>query len=47
MMAKNREAVKRALQMASLTAGVTGSYLGYLTQHLFLDKSARQRALQK
>jgi len=46
-MAKNREAVTRALQMASMTAGVTGGYLGYVAQRLFLDESARQRALKQ
>src|SRR5205823_101787 len=47
LMAKNREAVKRALQMASMTAGVTGSYLGYFAQRIFLDENARQRALKQ
>ena len=46
-MAKKREAVTRALQMASMTAGVTGSYLGYLAQRIFLDESARQRVLKQ
>jgi predicted unusual protein kinase regulating ubiquinone biosynthesis (AarF/ABC1/UbiB family) len=46
-MAKNREAVKRALQMASMTAGVTGSYLGYFAQKIFLDENARQRVLKQ
>jgi predicted unusual protein kinase regulating ubiquinone biosynthesis (AarF/ABC1/UbiB family) len=46
-MGKNQEALKRALQMAGMTAGVTGSYIGYLAQHLFLDKDERDRVLKR
>jgi predicted unusual protein kinase regulating ubiquinone biosynthesis (AarF/ABC1/UbiB family) len=37
----------RALRLASLTAGVGGSYLGYLAQSMFLGEDARQRKLKE
>ena len=37
---------KRALQMASMTAGVTGSYLGYLAQRAFLNEKGREEKLK-
>jgi predicted unusual protein kinase regulating ubiquinone biosynthesis (AarF/ABC1/UbiB family) len=37
---------RRALRMAALTAGVTGSYVGYLAQHAFLGAEARQQKLK-
>jgi predicted unusual protein kinase regulating ubiquinone biosynthesis (AarF/ABC1/UbiB family) len=37
---------KRALRMATLSAGVTGSYLGYLAQSAFLGKDGRQSKLK-
>jgi predicted unusual protein kinase regulating ubiquinone biosynthesis (AarF/ABC1/UbiB family) len=37
---------RRALRMAALTAGVTGSYVGYLAQHAFLGADARQQKLK-
>ena len=33
----------RALRVAGLTAGVTGSYVGYMLQRLFLDVERRDR----
>ena len=36
---------RRALRMAALTAGVTGSYVGYLAQRAFLGAEARKRKL--
>ena len=33
----------RALRLAALTAGVTGSYLGYMLQHRFLGEERRNR----
>ena len=33
----------RALRMAGLTAGVTGSYLGYMLQGMFLGEQGRER----
>jgi predicted unusual protein kinase regulating ubiquinone biosynthesis (AarF/ABC1/UbiB family) len=37
---------RRALRMAALTAGVTGSYVGYLAQRAFLGADARQQKLK-
>jgi predicted unusual protein kinase regulating ubiquinone biosynthesis (AarF/ABC1/UbiB family) len=37
---------RRALRMAALTAGVTGSYVGYLAQRAFLGPDARQKKLK-
>jgi predicted unusual protein kinase regulating ubiquinone biosynthesis (AarF/ABC1/UbiB family) len=37
---------RRALRMASLSAGVTGSYLGYLVQSAFLGEAARETKLK-
>lgn len=37
---------KRAAKFASMTAGVTGSYLGYLAQSLVLDRPARREKLK-
>ena len=39
-------AARRALRMAALTAGVTGSYVGYLAQRAFLGPEARQKKLK-
>jgi predicted unusual protein kinase regulating ubiquinone biosynthesis (AarF/ABC1/UbiB family) len=39
-------ATRRALRMAAMSAGVTGSYLGYLAQRLFLGEDARDRKLK-
>ena len=39
-------AAKRALRMAALTAGVTGSYVGYLAQRAFLNPATRSRKLK-
>lgn len=39
-------ATRRALRMASMTAGITGSYLGYLAQSVFLDEAGRRRKLK-
>lgn len=46
--AKSREegAARRALRMAALGAGVTGSYLGYLAQSAFLGEDAKTRNLK-
>jgi predicted unusual protein kinase regulating ubiquinone biosynthesis (AarF/ABC1/UbiB family) len=33
----------RAMRIAGLTAGVTGSYVGYMLQRLFLDADGRER----
>jgi len=33
----------RALRMAGLTAGVTGRYLGYMLQGMFLGEQGRER----
>ena len=42
-MAKQKDGPgRRALRMAALGAGVTGSYLGYLAQSAFLDAEARE-----
>lgn len=46
-MALRDSATGRALRMASVTAGVSGSYLGYLAQSLFLGKDERRRKLKK
>ena len=46
-MPRRREsATRRALQMASMTAGVTGSYLGYLAQRAFLSEKGREEKLR-
>lgn len=37
---------RRALRMAGMSAGVTGSYLGYLVQRVFLDEKGRKAKLQ-
>jgi predicted unusual protein kinase regulating ubiquinone biosynthesis (AarF/ABC1/UbiB family) len=37
---------RRALRMAALSAGVTGSYLGYLAQSAFLSDETRSRKLR-
>jgi predicted unusual protein kinase regulating ubiquinone biosynthesis (AarF/ABC1/UbiB family) len=37
---------RRALRMAGMSAGVTGSYLGYLVQHVFLDEKTRAARLK-
>ena len=45
-MAPKETATARALRMAAMTAGVTGSYLGYLVQSAFLDETARKAKLR-
>ena len=37
---------RRALRMASMTAGISGSYLGYLAQSVFLGEEARGKKLK-
>jgi predicted unusual protein kinase regulating ubiquinone biosynthesis (AarF/ABC1/UbiB family) len=37
---------RRALRMAGMAAGVTGSYLGYLVQRVFLNEKARDARLR-
>jgi predicted unusual protein kinase regulating ubiquinone biosynthesis (AarF/ABC1/UbiB family) len=45
-MARTRDtSAGRALRMAGMGAGVAGSYLTYLLQHVFLDEPARQARL--
>ena len=39
-------AARRAMRLAAMTAGVSGSYLGYLAQRLFLGEDARDRKLR-
>jgi predicted unusual protein kinase regulating ubiquinone biosynthesis (AarF/ABC1/UbiB family) len=38
---------RRALRLATLGAGVTGSYLGYLAQSAFLGEEAKRRRLKR
>ena len=45
-MPRRDTATKRALKMAATTASVTGSYLGYLAQHVFLDEKGREEKLR-
>ena len=45
-MPRRETATKRALKMAATTASVTGSYLGYLAQHVFLDEKGRDAKLR-
>ena len=45
-MPRRESATKRALHMAAMTASVTGSYLGYLAQHAFLDEKGREKKLR-
>ena len=45
-MPRRETATKRALKMAATTASVTGSYLGYLAQHAFLDEKGREAKLR-
>ena len=40
-------AARRAMRLAAMTAGVSGSYLGYLAQRLFLGEDARDRKLRE
>jgi len=42
--ARDLDGLRRALRLAGLTAGVSGSYIGYLLQGLFLDDERRDRA---
>jgi predicted unusual protein kinase regulating ubiquinone biosynthesis (AarF/ABC1/UbiB family) len=44
-MASEDGPVRRALQFAGMTAGVAGSYLGYLAQGVFLSRDSRQKKL--
>jgi predicted unusual protein kinase regulating ubiquinone biosynthesis (AarF/ABC1/UbiB family) len=37
---------RRALRMAAMSAGVTGSYLGYLAQSVFLSEESKSRKLK-
>jgi predicted unusual protein kinase regulating ubiquinone biosynthesis (AarF/ABC1/UbiB family) len=37
---------ERALRMAAMTAGITGSYLGYLAQSAFLGREGREKKLK-
>jgi Predicted unusual protein kinase len=46
-MALRDSAAGRALKVASMTAGVSGSYLGYLAQSLFLDSGKRDAKLKE
>jgi predicted unusual protein kinase regulating ubiquinone biosynthesis (AarF/ABC1/UbiB family) len=46
-MALRDSAAGRALKLASMTAGVSSSYIGYLAQSLFLDKDQRTRKLKE
>jgi len=39
-------AAKRALRMAAMSAGVSGSYIGYMVQRLFLGEEARDDKLR-
>lgn len=41
-----RKAASRAIKVATMSAGVTGSYLGYLAQRLFLGEEAREEKLK-
>jgi predicted unusual protein kinase regulating ubiquinone biosynthesis (AarF/ABC1/UbiB family) len=43
---KADSATRRALRMAAMTAGVSGSYVGYLAQRMFLGDAARDRKLK-
>jgi predicted unusual protein kinase regulating ubiquinone biosynthesis (AarF/ABC1/UbiB family) len=45
-MSRRETATKRALKMAATTASVTGSYLGYLAQHVFLSEESREEKLR-
>ena len=44
-MPRRPSATGRALSVAKMTASVTGSYLGYLAQHAFLDEKGRAQKL--
>jgi predicted unusual protein kinase regulating ubiquinone biosynthesis (AarF/ABC1/UbiB family) len=46
MRAPRNTAGRRALRMAGMGAGVTGSYLGYLVQRVFLNEKARAARLR-
>jgi predicted unusual protein kinase regulating ubiquinone biosynthesis (AarF/ABC1/UbiB family) len=46
MRAPRNTAGRRALRMAGMGAGVTGSYLGYLVQRVFLNEKARDARLR-
>jgi predicted unusual protein kinase regulating ubiquinone biosynthesis (AarF/ABC1/UbiB family) len=45
-MARSDSATRRALRMAAMSAGVTGSYLGYLAQSAFLGEEGRKSKLK-
>ena len=45
-MPRRDTATGRALTMAATTASVTGSYLGYLAQHVFLGEKQREEKLR-
>jgi predicted unusual protein kinase regulating ubiquinone biosynthesis (AarF/ABC1/UbiB family) len=45
-MPARRKAASRAIKVATMSAGVTGSYLGYLAQRLFLSDDAREAKLK-
>ena len=44
-MARKESAAARAIRMAAMTAGVTGSYLGYIAQSAFLGEKRRKEKL--
>ncbi len=46
MAPKRTGAAARAMRVAAVSAGATGSYLGYLAQRLFLDPRAREEKLR-
>lgn len=44
-MSSRNTPARRALRMAAMSAGVSGSYLGYLAQSVFLTKEKKQKKL--
>jgi predicted unusual protein kinase regulating ubiquinone biosynthesis (AarF/ABC1/UbiB family) len=47
MAAENNTPARRALRMASMGAGVAGSYLGYMLQRAFVGKAEGERKLKR
>jgi predicted unusual protein kinase regulating ubiquinone biosynthesis (AarF/ABC1/UbiB family) len=47
MAAENNTPARRALRMASMGAGVAGSYLGYMLQRVFVGKAERGQKLKQ
>lgn len=47
MAAENNTPARRALRMASMGAGVAGSYLGYVLQRAFVGKAEGERKLKR